>query len=209
MNNKLLPLAWLLSLGLSLSGCSSSPPNNYYLLSANEFPVVSGDTPTLGIGPTEIPEYLSRANLVYNRMDNRLQVASQDLWAEPLGDGIQRVLVLNLSGLLNTQHISYFPWHPERAPEYAVKVSLLQLDATENEAALTAEWLVYRPASAESVNRGISRLLIPLSPGAPEPERVAGAYSALLFQLSEILAAAITKDQVEGSNTAASRSAQP
>jgi len=203
MTNKFLPLAWLLFLGLLLVGCGSSPPNNFYVLSAREFPAPSGTAPALGIGPINIPEYLGRQNMVYNRVDNTLQVASLDMWAEPLGAGIQRVLVLNLTGLLNTQDVSTFPWRPERAPEFGVEVNLLQLDANEHGALLTAEWLVYSPGSATAGNRRISRLQLPLPPGAPEPQQVAAAYSTLLFQLSEIIAATITSERAAGSNTAA------
>jgi uncharacterized lipoprotein YmbA len=203
MIKKFLTFAWLLSASLVLTGCGSSPPNNYYLLSAHQFPAPSGETPAVGVRPIEIPEYLSRQNLVYNRLDNSLQVASSDMWAEPLEDGIQRVLVLNLAGLLNTQNVRFFPWHPKRTPDYGVKVNLLQLDANKNEASLTAEWLVSRPASAESVNRRLSYLQLSFPSGTPKPERVAAAYSTLLFQLSEIIAAAITKDRVEGSGSTA------
>ncbi len=203
MSNKFLPLAWLPFLGLLLAGCGSSPPNNFYVLSAHEFPAPSGTAPALGVGPINIPEYLTRQNMVYNRVDNTLQVASLDMWAEPLGDGIQRVLVLNLTGLLNTQNVSTFPWRPERAPEFGVEVNLLQLDANENEATLTADWLVYRTGSTATGNRRISRLQVPLPPGAPEPEQVAAAYSALLFQLSEVIAAAIASDRAAESNSGA------
>ena len=102
MTNKFLPTVWLLSLGLLLAGCGSSPANNFYVLSAHPFPAPSGATPALGVGPITIPEYLGRQNMVYNRVENTLQVASLDMWAEPLGDGVQRVLILNLTGLLNT-----------------------------------------------------------------------------------------------------------
>ena len=202
MTNKFLPLACLLSLGLLL-GCGSSPPNNFYVLSAHEFPAPSGTAPALGVGPINSPEYLGRQNMAYNRVDNTLQVASLDMWAEPLGAGIQRVLVLNLTGLLNTQDVSTFPWRPERAPEFGVEVNLLQLDANEHGTLLTAEWLMYRPGSATAGNRRISRLQIPLPPGAAEPQQVAAAYSTLLFQLSEIIAAAITSEPAAGSNTTA------
>ena len=79
-------------------------------------------------------------------------------WAEPLDNGIQRVLMLNLTGLLNTQDVSIFPWRPERAPDFGVEVNLLQLDANETAAMLTADWLVYRPGGNAPINRRISRL---------------------------------------------------
>ncbi|WP_415355531.1 membrane integrity-associated transporter subunit PqiC [Halioglobus sp. Uisw_031] len=195
MRGKFPPMLWLLALSLLLTGCGSSPPNNYYVLSAQEFPIANGDTPAIGVGPIEVPEYLIRQNLVYNHDENTLHIFSLDLWGEPLEDGIQRVMALNLSGLLHTQNMRFFPWNPQRAPDYGVKVNLLQLDANENEAMIKAEWLVYRPTNGESVKRRISQLKLPLPSGASEPEQVAEAYSKLLLQLSEIIAADIKEDQ--------------
>ncbi|MEZ5571932.1 MAG: PqiC family protein [Halioglobus sp.] len=194
MTINFLSRAWVLSLVVMLSACGNSPTNNYYLLSAHNFPAPVGDTPTIGVGPIKVPEYLNRDKLAYNQSDNALHIAGLDLWAEPLENGIQRVLVLNLAGLLNTQDVSYFPWHPKRAPAYGVKINVLQLESTEQDAMLTAEWLVYRPESSQSVVRRISRLQAPLTPGTAAPQQVAAAYSELMFQLSEIIAAAITSD---------------
>jgi uncharacterized protein len=126
-------------------------------------------------------------------------LASLDLWAEPLVDGVQRVTVLNLVGLLNTQDVQFFPWHPKRAPQYGIKVNLLQLEAVGQQALLTAEWLVYRPGNSETVQRRISRLEATLPAGEAAGERVAAAYSALLYQLSEIIASAITTDRAAAS----------
>jgi hypothetical protein len=200
MSNKFVLVGWLLSLGLVLSGCGTSPPNNYYVLTPHEFPAANGETPALGVGPIEVPEYLKRRSMVYQREGNTLKVASMDMWGEPLQDGIQRVLVLNLSGLLNTQDVSFFPWHPGRAPDFGVKINVLQMDANEHEATLKAEWLVYRSTKGEPINRRISQLVTPLS--SDSPKQVAAAYSDLLFQLSEIIAAAIPKNRAEANSTA-------
>jgi hypothetical protein len=197
MSRQFLPLLWLMILGLMLTGCGSSPPNNYYVLSASKSTAAIGDTPAIGVGPIVVPEYLIRENLVYNQDQNTLYVASLDMWGEPLEDGIQRVLALNLSGLLQTQNVRFFPWSPKRAPDYGVKVNILQLDANKNEASLKAEWLVYRPINDEPVKRRISQLQLPLSLGTSEPEKVAEAYSKLLFQLSDIIATDIEKDRVK------------
>jgi uncharacterized lipoprotein YmbA len=185
-------LTLALSLIVLLAGCGSSPRSKHYLLTAQEAPVPSGESPSLGIGPIEIPKYLARNNLVYKQRGNLLQVAGEDLWAEPLDDGIQRVLAINLAGLLNTQDVRYFPWHPKRAPQYGVKMNLLSLDASDQQATLSAEWLVYQAADARPVKRRISRLQHPLPAGELNPADVAPAYSALLYQLSEIIADAIS-----------------
>jgi uncharacterized protein len=203
MSKTIRSLACALSLGLILAGCGTSPANNYYLLSAHEFAAPGGETPAVGVGPIEVPEYLSRESMIYQRAGNTLQLASLDLWAEPLSDGVQRVTVLNLAGLLNTQDVRFFPWHPKRAPQFGVKVNVLQLEIVEQQALLTAEWLVYRPDNSETVQQRISRLQSALPNGESGGEQVAAAYSSLLFQLSEIIAAAITADQIASSGTTA------
>jgi uncharacterized lipoprotein YmbA len=204
MSKTILSLACALSFGLLMTGCGTSPANNYYLLSAHEFPAPGGQSPSIGVGPIAVPEYLSRESMVYRRAGNTLQLASLDLWAEPLNDGVQRVMVLNLAGLLNTQDVQFFPWHPKRAPQFGVKVNLLQMEVVEQQASLTAEWLVYRTGSAETVQQQISQLQSALPSGESGGEQVAAAYSALLFQLSEIIAATITADQ-NASSTATSQ----
>jgi uncharacterized lipoprotein YmbA len=184
-----------LSLLLVLAGCGSSPPINYYVLSAHKGATPTGTAPSLGVGPIAIPEYLNRENLVTNREGNTLVVAAFDRWAEPLSDGIQRVLAVNLAGLMDTQSIRLHPWHQEQAPDYGVRINLLSLDASEGEATLAAEWLVYHPSGREVVNRRLSRLRQPLSGGSVEPEQIAAAYSELLFNLSELIAAVIKADR--------------
>lgn len=186
-----------LSLTLLLYGCGSSPRTNYYLLTAENVSPPSGETPALGIGPIEVPEYLKRDSIIYQRQGSKLQVANTDSWAEPLENGIVRVLTLNLASQLNTHNVRPFPWHPERAPDYGIKVNLFTLDANDTEATLSAEWLVYRPANAETVQRRISKLQVALSKGELQAEQVAIAYSTLLEQLSDIIAGVIAADQAE------------
>ena len=185
--------AWCLAV-LLLAGCSTTPPSNYYLLSSPAEAPPDRMTPALGIGPVEIPEYLKRNGLVYRIGDNRLQIADSERWGEPLEEGVRRVLGLNLAGLLDTGNLSYYPFHSKRPPDYGVSVNVLNLDVDDRQAALVAEWLVYRPATGEPVGRRISQLLYDLPDGELAPEGVAPAYSALLYQLSQLIAAVISAD---------------
>jgi uncharacterized lipoprotein YmbA len=181
-----------LSLILLLPACGSSPPNNHYLLTARHAEAPTADTPSLGIGPIVIPEYLNRNNLVYDQRDNKLQVSGTERWAEPLGDGLQRVIGLNLAQLVNTHNVRFFPWNSQRAPDYGVKVNLLTLDANDQQASLTAEWLVYKPSTSATIYRRITQLQQPLSAGELSPQQIAPAYSELLYQLSAEIAQIIT-----------------
>jgi uncharacterized lipoprotein YmbA len=189
--------AGILCLTLLLVACGSSPPSRHYVLTAHPATTPpSAETPSLGIGPIEVPQYLNRSNLVYNRDGNLLQVSATERWAEPLEDGLQRVISLNLASLVGTQNVRQFPWNANRIPDYAVKVQVLGLDANEQQAQLLAEWLVYRPATSETVMRRISKLQQPMDGGGEfSPQQVAPAYSKLLYQLSQMIAEAITSAQ--------------
>jgi len=193
MNQATLKIGWVLALALALilAGCSSTPSSNYYVLSAREAPNPSGHSPSLGIGPIRIPEYLNRNALVYQRDGNALSIARFERWAEPLEEGVTRVLRLNLARLLDTENIRQFPWNPDRAPEFGIKVTLLALDANEKRARLEAEWLVHRPATGEPLSRRISQFEYTTSGSDLTPEQLPAAYSELLYQLSEEIAGAI------------------
>jgi hypothetical protein len=95
---------------------------------------------------------------------------------------------------LNTHEVRYFPWHPKRAPDYGVQLKVLALDANEQQATLATEWLVYRTTDAEPIVRRISQLQQPMPAGELNPGDIASAYSALLLQLSEIIANVIIAD---------------
>ena len=176
-----------------LAACGTSPRNNYYLLTTSVREAPDGESPSLGIGPIAVPEYLNRSSLVYSREGNRLQVSSTERWAEPLESGIKRTLAVNLASQLDTQDIRYFPWEPDNAPDYGVSVSLLQLDANDQRALLAAEWRVTHPATGDSVARRIVTLTQPLPGGSLEAQQIAPAYSELLAQLSGLISEAIEK----------------
>ena len=187
-------LTGLLVLALTVVGCGSSPRSSHYVLSAKSSQPPTENTPSLGIGPITIPEYLNRNSLVYNREGNKLTVSSTERWAEPLEDGLQRVISLNLSTLLGTHNIRFFPWSPQRAPDYGIKINLLNLGADDREAVLMAEWLIFRPEDSQTVMRRISRIVQPMPAGPIMAEEIAPAYSELLYQLSEIIATEIRAD---------------
>tara|TARA_R110001599_G_scaffold353463_1_gene593013 strand:- start:60444 stop:61061 length:618 start_codon:yes stop_codon:yes gene_type:complete len=190
-----LRIAASLSLLLMLASCGSSPASHFYRLTPGSGALGNEQQPSLGVGPIEVPEFLNRSALVYTRGENRLLVSGTDLWGEPLAQGVQRILGLNLAQLLSTQNLSYFPWDSRHPPEYGVRVSVLDLDADEREATLTADWVLFRPATGDVISKRISQYTNPLQAGSFAPSNLPPAYSALLYRLSETIAAEIREEQ--------------
>ena len=186
-----LPFALLCVL---LCGCTDNTTSNYYMLTASAAPAPTGNHPSLGVGPIEVPQYLNRSSMVYGKDANRVTVSSYERWAEPLADGIQRVLGFNLAASLNTQSIQAYPWSREQAPDYGVRVNILLLDANVDTATMTAEWRVLAGTDRRLVSHRISQLSLPMTDTLTYPASIAPAYSQLMLELSEEIASAIRAD---------------
>lgn len=183
----------LLGLAILLTACSTTPPSTHYLLTATLDDIPTSERPAIGVGPIDIPEYLNRNTLVYRGPDSELLIERQSRWAEPLEDGVSRVVSLNLAGIVGTGNVRSFPWNPRRAPDYGVKIRILRMDASATEAVLIAEWVIIQPAKDGEVERRISRHTLPLDSDKPIAPQLPAAHSALLYHLSEDIAGGIIR----------------
>lgn len=89
---------------LATAGCSSAPPPTLYLLKAADLAAASDRRPAkapprlaVALGPVTVPDYLDRTEIVRRATDNRLALADNERWAEPLRAGLQRVLTADLA----------------------------------------------------------------------------------------------------------------
>jgi uncharacterized lipoprotein YmbA len=97
----------------------------------------------LGIGPVKLPGYLDREEIVTRVSQNRFAVAENDRWAEPLEENFSRVLLQNLSILLQTDRIVAYPWERNQRPTYQVQVEVLRFEPNaEQMVELWARWSI-------------------------------------------------------------------
>jgi len=138
---------------LTFVGCFSlepkPDPSRFFALTslprAGETPQHAAVTNTLavGIGPIKIPGYLDREQLVTRISQNRLAIAENDRWAEPLEENFSRVLSQNISILLQTDRIVAYPWERSQQPNYQVQVELLRFEPNvEQIVELWARWSI-------------------------------------------------------------------
>lgn len=191
MTNKLMR-TWIgAALMLTLVACGTTPPAEHFRLNARESLPQVTTGPAVGVGPVTIPPYLDRNGMVRSDGGNGIQIAHSERWAEPLDEGITRVVSLNLAGLLQTQNIQLFPWHPRRQPDFGVKIRVLAMDANPQQASLVAEWLLYRVENGEALTRRLQEYSQSLSGPDYSAGEIATSYSDLLYRLSKDIAAAM------------------
>ncbi len=140
---RLRPIALLASIFL-LTACGTTPPTNFYTLSAEVPqgmpPASAANRVIVGIGPVEVADYLDRNQIVTRSGKTRLNLTELDHWAGPIESNIANILAINLSHLLPDTHPIARPW-PDADAEYHVllKISRFDSDPT-GEVQLNASW---------------------------------------------------------------------
>ncbi len=140
---------------VSFGGCAAfaprADPSRFYILSALPEVELAADNIaagikanfTVGLGPIEFPGHLDRQQIATRASTNRFSYSETDRWAAPLAENFGRVLEQNISHLLKPAQMIQFPWQSNGAPDYQVKIAVLQFEDNGNqEVWLTARWTV-------------------------------------------------------------------
>ena len=184
--------------GLSLAGCGSfsprSDPSRFFTLTAIAQPgaTVTKDSSnpggiSLGIGPIRLPGYLDRQEITTRVSQNRIDLSENDRWAEPLETNFTRVLGQNLSVLLNTDQLVFYPWELNRKPNYQVEVEVLRFESNAGgDVQLSARWTVLDTNKKIPLKSGESRLT--RQPTSKSADASVAALSETLGDLSREIA---------------------
>jgi uncharacterized lipoprotein YmbA len=198
----------VIGLVLALGGCTNfsalPDPSRFFTLSSlsqgdesverrPQAPAIS-----VGIGPVSLPGYLDRQEIVTRIAQNQLRLSEYDRWAEPLEEGVGRVISENVASILRAERITSYPWPVDRKPLYQVEIEVLRFEANNaQEAQLAARWTVRNTGKKDAVLYRDTRLLR----SARERSTAASvaALSEVLAELSQQIAAAI-RDMDASSN---------
>lgn len=133
-----------------LSGCTASPPSRFYLLSSLDTtdpqikPSAEERCLSIGIGPIRIPDYLDRPQIVTRGASSEISLAEFDRWGEPMKENLIHVLAKNLSILLCTDTIVFFPWRGGIPIDYRIEMEVLRLDGSfGGNVSLEAWWVIF------------------------------------------------------------------
>lgn len=156
MSGRIKQVLAIVAAWVAFGGCAAfaprADPSSFYILGALPEVDLATDKTTaggikanfsVGLGPIELPGYLDRQQIVTRTSTNRLSYSETDRWAAPLAESFSRVLGQNISHLLNPAQMVQFPWLSNDAPDYQVKIEVLQFEANSNQQVwLTARWSV-------------------------------------------------------------------
>lgn len=185
---------------LILGGCGSDKPTRLYVLNATaEQPAaMSSQGLAIGVGPISLPKYLDRPQIVTGVSANQLSQANLDQWGGDLNDNMSRVLATNLSDLLGTDRISFYPWS-NRAPldfQVTMDVSKFETEA-DGATVLSVFWSIVNPADGtvlemhRSTYRDVAKTAAAAGAGSNSYDATVAAMSRNLGLLSHDIAAAI------------------
>lgn len=134
----------ILMLALGLCACGRSTPTNYYLLESSPGQIQAESLPagTLRVAMVEGPNYLNRNNIVSRvKGEPRLILAEFHLWAEPVTNGVRRVIAETLTKPLLADGITVLPPGSSNGGDYVLLLDIQRLDGNFDEkAVLECHW---------------------------------------------------------------------
>ena len=191
--------AWLImaAFGMIFFGCAgTSKPSNFYLLRA--LPESEDSLTTAGgkgglsviVGPITLPAYLDRTQIVTLFGNNELTMDEFSRWAEPLQDNFYRVLVENLSLLLNTPRVYSYDRRGSTPADFQIIIDVTRFDSgVKGDAYLTAFWSVFgEDGKSNKIER---KSVFRASASAPDLTGVVAAQNSTLTKFSRVIAKAI------------------
>ncbi|MET0377406.1 MAG: PqiC family protein [Spongiibacteraceae bacterium] len=175
-----------------VTGCAgnSGKTQSFYLLTARAQATAASTNTSVGIGPVRVAPFLQRPQMVTHDGSGDLRVADTWRWSEPLEQGIQRVLLQNLTALTGADTRN-FPWTQNTIPHYALRIDVIDLDrGADGNALLEVSWILEDIAQNKMLLSRRDRLITPVAPG-DNPTALATAYSELFAQLAQQMAQAL------------------
>lgn len=174
------------------AGCLGPKPDptRFFVLSPVASPsgqAPAGATPTLGVGPVRLPDYLDQTAIVTRVTDQEVDFVSSARWAERPSTMVTRVVAGNLSTRTGGREVVLHPWPVDRQPAVTAAIEFTRLEVTRaGTAVLRAQW---RVQEGERVRTGFTAI-DEAAADTTMDARVA-ALNRALGRLSDEVAAAI------------------
>lgn len=169
---------------LALCACSSSPPTRFYELLPVEGERAAGST-RIRVSSVQVPAGHDRPQLVLRGEGHETTLAEFDRWLEPLSDGMQRVLALDLAARLGEERVGAMG-NPLAVTNVNVVFERLELSPGRTSIA-TVNLLFVPPSGRDTWTRHAT---LEVATG-PSPADVPAAVSEMLARIADLIVAEI------------------
>ena len=181
---------------LTMAGCGSTRPSNFYQLDEPAATRLSGLERgiAVGVGPVNVATYLDRPQIVIRGVGHQLELSEFNRWVEPLTDSISRVIIVNLSNMLETTRVYKIPRRNKTILlEFRVEIDIARFDGElGGDALLVARWTLYGPQGKALLTK-VS--IIRDSSGGEGFDKLIAAQNRALQKLSREIVASIRKNR--------------
>jgi uncharacterized lipoprotein YmbA len=194
-----------LAASICLAGCAVSDATQYYTLgqaaagsvesgakaSVSRSSAAGTGSVTIGVGPVTVPSYLERSQIVTRTSADQVELSMFHRWAEPLEDGMARVLAEEIGARVPSERIVMFPWRgaAARAIQYQVVVAVVRFDGRPGgDITLDTRWRILGSNGDELAFRRSTVIEAAAGPGY---ERMVAAMARALVALAQEIAAEI------------------
>lgn len=141
-----------------LTACGHSVSTRYYLLESAHEPMKVDKLPTtnMRLAQVTVPEYLDRNGIVSRVMGSSELIVSQfHAWAEPVANGVRRLLQERLSKVMLAVGVNTLAPGDDAAAKYILFIDIQRLDGDFHaDAVLEARWTL-RDHRDNVLNKGI------------------------------------------------------
>lgn len=135
----------ILAFALVLAACGTSPTPRFYTLSAQPpaAKAVSETPVSVAVGPVSIPAVLDRPQFVVSVAPNRVELAEFDRWAEPLRNGIPRILAIDIGRELDTDRIAGYGEAIAQDADFKVSIDVVRFESVLGDGVtVEAVWII-------------------------------------------------------------------
>lgn len=177
--------AAVLSSCVTVGGSGVVGSEQYYLLTAKASIEQPQTQLSLGVGPVRVAPFLDRTGVVSHNTRGEMEFSVTQRWAEPLVDGVQRVMMQNLEALSGAR-VHSFPWGRVTAPDLALRLDILDLNRRpDGMAILEVNWVLEDRRDDTLIAARRDGFMVPVDGSADEYAALINAYSELLAQLAQ------------------------
>ncbi len=199
LRTRLAPLLALATLLVFSAGCQIIPepaadPTRFFVLTVPDRApaAVPEGSLRLGLRAIELPAYLKSRSLVVRNGRNEIAYQDYARWAEPLDDGIARVLRARLVASPAVARVYSHPFPFDRARDYDIGVSVIRCEGTRGPDGDVARFAAVVEIVESATGNVLSRraIIVPDLPwDGSDPAALVEALSTAVGRLADDLVA--------------------